>query len=423
MTTASGKWERIHVGDVATVVSGYAFKSKHFQREGIPVIKIGNVRLGYVDISDTQCVDPSFLSMLDERYHVVGGDLLISLTGSHLTQPNSVVGRVAIHARSHSRCLLNQRVGKIIVDRLDRCNSLYLFYALYTEESRHAIALMAHGAASQANVSPRQVESLELSLPPLPTQRKIAAILSAYDDLIENNTRRIAILEEMARMIYREWFVQFRFPGFGETRIVESPLGPIPGGWEVRPFSSIANFVNGYAFKPHHWGRTGKPIVKIAELKNGITATTPFYNGSDIPQKYDVTNGDVLFSWSADLDVYIWAHGDALLNQHLFNVIPLGGFSKAFLFYSLKHQMQEFRNRSLGTTMRHIKRVALDQVLLVVPPLELTSLFDTIVGPLIQLIVNLTSKNTNLRRTRDRLLPRLVSGEVDVSELDIDIKQ
>ena len=161
MTVVSAKWEKIHVGDVAKVISGYAFKSKCFQSEGVPVIKIRNIRIGHVDLSDAQCVDPSFLSSLDEKYHVVGGDLLISLTGSHLTQPDSVVGRVAIHAHTKGRCLLNQRAGKIIVDKPGQCNSLYLFYALSTQEMRHTIALMAHGAASQANISPRQVESLD----------------------------------------------------------------------------------------------------------------------------------------------------------------------------------------------------------------------------------------------------------------------
>jgi type I restriction enzyme S subunit len=194
----------------------------------------------------------------------------------------------------------------------------------------------------------------------------------------------------------------------------------VPEGWEVRSFSEIAEFVNGFAFKPHHWGKSGKPIVKIAELKNGITRNTPFHDGGDIPTKYHIRSGDILFSWSADLDVYIWAHGDALLNQHLFNVLPRDEYGKLFLFFSLKSHMPEFRMRSLGTTMRHIKRSALDEVKLIVPWAAQRDLFESQVAPIIEQILNLTARNKNLRQTRDLLLPRLVSGELDVSELDID---
>ncbi|HLE24979.1 MAG TPA: restriction endonuclease subunit S, partial [Thermodesulfobacteriota bacterium] len=255
---------------------------------------------------------------------------------------------------------------------------------------------------------------IRVNLPPLSTQRKIASILSAYDDLIENNTRRIQILEEMAQAIYKEWFVNFRFPGHEKVKIVESDLGLIPEGWEINPFLEIAEFVNGFAFKPHHWGNSGKPIVKIAELKSGITEKTPFYSGHDIPTKFHVKNGDVLFSWSADLDVYIWSHGEACLNQHIFNVLPKRGYTKLFLFYSLKNRMQEFRSKSLGTTMRHIKRSALAQVKFVVPSTELRDLFESYAQPMIQEILNLTSKNNILRRTRDLILPKLISGEIDV---------
>jgi type I restriction enzyme S subunit len=160
--------------------------------------------------------------------------------------------------------------------------------------------------------------------------------------------------------------------------------------------------------------------VKIAELKNGITRKTPFYDGDDIPAKYHVRSGDVLFSWSADLDVYIWAHGEALLNQHLFNVTPHDGYTKLFLFHSLKNRMPEFRIRSLGTTMRHIKRAALKEVKLAIPPRVQRDLFESQVGPIAQQVLILTAKNKNLHQTRDLLLPRLISGELDVSELEVD---
>ncbi len=153
MSEMSEGWLKKPLGDVAEVISGYAFKSSEFGGQGIPVIKIKNIRVGFVDLSDADRVNEKFLSIPD-RYHVREGDVLISLTGSHITQPNSVVGRVARHAPELPLCLLNQRAGKIIVKDPSRCAPRFLFYALSEQETLHAIAMKAHGAASQANVSP-----------------------------------------------------------------------------------------------------------------------------------------------------------------------------------------------------------------------------------------------------------------------------
>lgn len=239
MIRSTTGWTTRRLGDVATVISGFAFKSNEFGTAGVPVIKISNVRDQFIDLDDVAYVDKDYLS-LDSRFHVRYGDILISLTGSHLSQPNSVVGRVARFGFRGLQCLLNQRAGKITVHNKAACDAGFLFYLLCTADKRREIALKAHGAANQANVSPSQVESIEVSLPnKVCIQEKIASILSAYDDLIENNTRRIAILETMAQAIYREWFVEFRFPSHEKVRFVESPIGKIPEAWEYAPLGSF----------------------------------------------------------------------------------------------------------------------------------------------------------------------------------------
>jgi type I restriction enzyme S subunit len=198
---------------------------------------------------------------------------------------------------------------------------------------------------------------------------------------------------------------------------VESPLGQIPEGWEVKPFSAIANYVNGYPFKPAELGPAGKPIVKIKELKAGIVADTPRNTGDNIPGKYHILDGDVLFSWSADLDAYLWMGGDGLLNQHLFTVLPADAFSRAFCFHSLKGSMPRFRALSLGATMHHIKRSALDQVFTVVAPAPMRKRFDVLVEPIHQQLITISKQIQNLRQSRDLLLPRLLSGQIDVEAL------
>lgn len=274
--------------------------------------------------------------------------------------------------------------------------------------------------ASNPTLNRNHIHLIPIRSPDTRTQLKIGAALAAYDELMENNLRRIGILEEMARAIYREWFVSLRYPGHEAEELVDSALGPIPMEWGVGPFSRYAEFINGYAFKPSHWQDAGKPIVKIKELKNGVTDETPRYHGDDLDKKYHIDTGDLLFSWSADLNAYLWRHGPALLNQHLFKVEPRDGLEPAFLFHALDDRMPQFRQRAQGTTMRHIKRAALSEVQVVVPSAEVRGRFVEAVDPMHRLLEALAAQNANLRSTRDLLLPKLVSGEIDVSDLDID---
>jgi type I restriction enzyme S subunit len=271
--------------------------------------------------------------------------------------------------------------------------------------------------SSNPSLNRNHIHTIPVLWPSPPIQRRIAAILSAYDDLIENSQRRIKILEEMARRLYREWFVYFRFPGHEDCRLVQSPLGEIPEGWEVKPFSAIASYVNGYTFKPVELGPAGKPIIKIKELKAGIVSDTPRNTGDEIPGKYHIHDGDVLFSWSADLDAYLWMGGDGLLNQHLFTVLPADAFSRAFCFHSLKESMPRFRALSLGATMHHIKRSALDQVFTVVAPAPMRNRFDVLVESIHQQLITISKQIQNLRQSRDLLLPRLLSGLIDIEAL------
>ena len=198
-------WVKENLGSRLKVISGYAFKSLDFldiKEQNIPVIKIKNIKNGFVDIeNDTQYVSNEKLN-IDNKFKIYNGDILISLTGSQITQPNSVVGRIAkCYFNDNQIALLNQRAGKFIINE-EKLNKDFLFYLLSNDKYKQKLALMGHGAASQANISPSQVESLKVYLPDkVEEQQKIAKVLSNYDDLIENNNKRIKILEEMAQKI------------------------------------------------------------------------------------------------------------------------------------------------------------------------------------------------------------------------------
>lgn len=426
------------LGTVAKVISGFAFKSAEFCESGIPVIKIKNIQLGEVDFTEMQCVPEQYLS-IDSKYHVHQGDILISLTGSHINQPNSVVGRVARYKKGVPKALLNQRAGKVLIKRPEACDAGFLFYQLFDENVRRDIAAFAHGAANQANVSPGQIESLYIHLPPLPWQRKIAAILSAYDDLIENKLRRIKILEEMAQNLYREWFVKFHFPGHQQARFTDSPLGRIPEGWEVsvlgehlvalesgkRPRGGVRDLVFGVPSVGaenilgigRHKYQSEKYVSRdfFEAMRNGV-----------------VKDGDVaIYKDGAYIgrSTYFrdsFPHAKFCVNEHVFLLRTTGErLTQNILYLWLQEPstVAEIRATNANAAQPGINQTGVKGLSLIVPPLDIVERLDILVEPNLALIVSLAKRIEYLRRTRNLLLPRLISGEVDVSELDIAVPE
>lgn len=405
-TNSDDSWATCTIGDVAKVISGYAFKSAEFEEEGVPVIKIKNIRVGYTDLSDAQAVPATRLS-LDHKYHVQPGHVLISLTGSHLTQPNSVVGRVAIHRGKHA--LLNQRAGKFIIDDT-KCLPNYLFYTLSSSEYVTRIATMASGAASQANVSPTQVESVSIPLPSIDTQRKIASILSAYDDLIENNTCRIAILEAMAQAIYREWFVNFRFPGHENVKLVDSPLGcQIPEGWRIMDLGEAVEI------------RRGKNITR----KKVVLGSVPVVAGGIKPSCYhnESNTGSPVITVSASgaNAGYVSLHHKPVWASDCSFIDPEISPHIYYLYSMFLDRRIEITGLQRGAAQPHVYPKDLMRLKVLDVPEELISRFENDVAPCFRLIGNLLPRIDNLRTTRDLLLPKLISGKLDVGNLDIDV--
>ncbi len=266
------------------------------------------------------------------------------------------------------------------------------------------------------------VYQIKCFIPPFFIQRTIADILSAYDDLIENNTRRIAILEEMAQMLYQEWFVKFRFPGRHEqVKMVESELGMIPEGWEVASFFDIAEIMSG-----------GTPKTTEATYWNG---DIPFYTPKDAPTSFFVTTTEKsitevgLLSCASDLfpqnTVFITARGtvgkvalnayDMSMNQSCYALKGRDGMSQLFIFLHIKNRIRQLKQTANGAVFETIIVDTFKWLQVVKPPLLLTDAFTTIIKPIFDQILNLVLRNNNLRRTHDILLPKLISGEIDVS--------
>jgi len=274
---------------------------------------------------------------------------------------------------------------------------------------------------TQDNLSVEKLLSFDFFTPVLETQRKIAAVLSAYDDLIENNTRRIKILEDMAQAIYREWFVNFRFPGHEQVKLVESELGLIPEGWEVKVLGDIAESVR----------RNVNP--------SDVNQDMPYIGLEHLPRKsIALSNWDVVDSINSSKLAF--KKGEILFGKirpyfHKVSVAPLDGicssdtivirpktpdcFAITLACVSSEHFVEYATATSQGTKMPRADWKVLVKYPVGIPPKSIAQRFSALVQDVVTQIHNLIFRNRNLRQTRDLLLPKLISGEIDVSDLDI----
>ncbi len=292
------------------------------------------------------------------------------------------------------------------------------------------------------NLSRERVLGFRLRLPTRPAQEAIAVILGALDDKIALNRRMSETLEAMARELFKSWFVDFdpvrakaegRDPGvstnFAEVfpaSMEDSEIGEIPSGWSACPLYEIASFVNGAAFatfRPND-ERRGLPIIKIAELKAGITPQTRFSEVA-MPEKYRISNGDILFSWSGNpdtsIDTFVWSGGPGWLNQHIFRVLPRHQHERAFVLSTLRAQRPVFaeiaRNKQT-TGLGHVTVEDMKRLLVVRPDTRVMKAWDAVVAPIHAKTLQGDLENRRLAALRDTLLPKLISGELRIPDAE-----
>ena len=334
---------------------------------------------------------------------VFNEDILLNITGDSVAR-TCIVPKEVLPAR------VNQHVAIIRTDR-KKMNWRFLNYYLASPKMQaHMLSLAVGKGASRNALTKQMIENFEVPYPPLSTQHCIANILSRYDSLIENYQKQIKLLEEAAQRLYKEWFIDLRFPGHENTNLIDG----VPEGWEKKSIGEIGEYLNGFAFKPSDWQELGKPIIKIKEMGNGVTNETPRNSGERVPAKYLIKAGDLLFSWSATLMVIIWSGEEGWLNQHLFKVTPVKGIDREFLLQSISNTIVEFQNLTTGSTMKHIQRNKLNQVFVNVPNAEIMKRYSDISEKTRSNILSLQSQLRLLTEARDRLLPKLMSGEITV---------
>jgi type I restriction enzyme S subunit len=397
---------------------GTQLKASEYVTSGTPVINVRNIGFGIIKEDKLEYISKETTARLSS--HLLREDDIVF--GRKGAVERHVLIRKPQDAWLQGSDCLRLRLNS------SRMMAAFASYFFLTSEHQQWMKNQCSHGATMASLNQDIIERITLPAPPISTQQKIVDILSAYDDLIENNTRRIAILEEMARLIYREWFVNFRFPSHENVKFVDSELGKIPEGWEVKTVSdAFESFGGGTPSTKNESFWTGGTInwftptdltaqksMFAERSKDRITET-----GLKTSSARLFPPNAVMMTSRATIGAISICTSAACTNQGFITCIPNGLFPEYWIYFWLKENVNTFIMLSSGATFKEISRGTFRKIKLIGAPQRITKLFSENVTPICKLILNLSRQNKDLRQTRDLLLPRLISGEIDVSEMEI----
>ena len=392
------QWQKIKLEDIAEIIGGGTPSTKNYA--------FWNGDIPWLTPKDLSGYNYRYISRGERNITNEGlqnSSARMLPKGSVLLTSRAPIGYVAI---AKNDVCTNQGFKSIILK--DGYCPEFFYYLL--KNNIDYIAGMGSGSTF-AEISGTQVKNLEFTVPPLDIQKKIAGVLGALDDKIELNNRINNNLEQQAQALFKSWFVDFE--PFG---------GTMPKDWKVGNLLDIADYLNGLAmqkFRPAENDK-GLPVLKIKELRQGFCDSNSELCSLKVKNEYIVNDGDVIFSWSGSLLVDFWCGGKCGLNQHLFKVTSKN-FDKWFYFLWTKHYLEHFAfiAADKATTMGHIKREELEKAKVVIPSSECYQKMKQIMTPIYDLLISNRVENTRLSALRDTLLSKLMSGEIDVSNVDI----
>lgn len=408
------EWKHYKMDDVIDEISmgpfGSDVKKEFYVNKGIPILNGSNLQ-GF------KLQENSFGYLTEEKADSLNkcnahrGDIIVTHRGT--------LGQI-VYVPSNSkydRYVISQSQFRFRC-KPDLVDVQYLVYYFHTREGQYKILANASqvGVPALARAT-STFRLIDIKLPSLADQRRIASILSSLDRKIELNNKINADLEEMAQAIFKNWFVDFE--PFKDGKFVDSELGMIPEGWKVGTLTEIASYMNGLAMQkfPPENNEDSLPVLKIKELGQGFCGTDSDRCSCNIKDECRIHNGDVIFSWSGTLLVDVWCGGDCGLNQHLFKVTSKD-YPKWFYYYWTKHHLREFIHiaKDKAVTMGHIKRGHLEEAMVAIPDNDSMEKAHELFEPILSKMISLRLENSRLSLLRDTLLPRLMSGEIEVPQ-------
>ena len=379
------------IADIQTGPFGSQLHKEDYVETGTPIVTVEHLGNRVFTEQNLPRVSDSDKARLI-KYTLSTGDIVFSRVGS--------VDRCSYVDKSHDGWMFSGRCLRVRPTEL--VDSLYLYYYFCLEETKQFVRNIAVGA-TMPSINTKLLGEVEIALPDLNNQKRIAAVLSSLDDKIENNQKLNDNLYVQAKAIFAQRFIDI------ET---------IPNGWKKGNLLDIASYLNGLAmqkYRPNGY-EVGLPVLKIKELRQGSCDNSSELCSPNIKPEYIIHDGDVIFSWSGSLLVDIWCGGTCGLNQHLFKVTS-ETYDKWFYYLWTAHHLERFVAIAAdkATTMGHIKRGELAKAEVLIPSDEDYKEISSLMNPICNLIVANRIEARKLAELRNELLPKLMSGEIDVS--------
>ncbi len=412
------EWKSYKLGEIMDISSSKRIYAKEYISNGIPFYRGKEIieKFKGNEVSTELFISEERFKELKEKFGIPKkGDILLTSVGT-LGVPYLVQEEEFYFKDGNLTWFKNFNIN---------CCSEFIYYWIQSSYGVNQIYSKSIGSTQKA-LTIDMLKKFDILLPPLKEQIEISNILSSLDNKIKLNNEMNKTLEEMAQSIFKRWFVDFEFPNedgqpykSSGGEMVDSEFGMIPNGWEVKCIYDLAEYINGTSFKAKDYSEKGLPIIKIAELKNGVTDGTKFFSGEK-DKKFYLKNGDILFSWSGNpdtsIDTFIWDKGDAILNQHIFKVIPKFDKGYAFTYLMLKYLKSTFTHiaRNKQTTgLGHVTVKDLKELKIALCFSKIKE-FNEVAQPIVDLIFENNMNIEQLNKIRDSLLPKLMSGEIRV---------
>lgn len=385
------KWEEVRLGDVCKSIADGDHQSPQKQVQGIPFITISNIDANNrIDFTNSLYVSEDYYESIADKRKAAKDDVLYSVVGSF---------GVPVLLRENIKFAFQRHIAILRPDK-EKIFPVFLYYSMLTRDFYLQADSVAIGSA-QRTITLTTLKNMKLSLPPLPVQKRIASILSAYDDLIENNQKQINLLEEAAQRLYKEWFVDLRFPGHESVKVVDG----VPEGWKKEKLIELAELKAG-GDKPKIFSKIKSNICKVPIFSNGLENEGLF----GYTDKADIGQESITISARGNVGYTCLRREPYLAIVRLICVIPRKMHISTYLYFYLKHT----NYNSNGSAQQQLTIPMIKNTVVCVPDENILSDFDDKARCYFDLVDALKNKISSLREARDRLLPKLMSGEIEV---------
>ena len=387
------KWEKVKLSEVTEYITDGDHQPAPKSDSGVLFVKIKDIQDNCLTFDNALFVPQEYYNQLPKNRKAVYGDTLYTVVGSY--------GIPAFVNHNIPFCF-ERNIA--LLHPNNRVIPKYLYYAVKNPIFYGNANNIANGSA-QKLIPLSKLAGMEVSVPPIERQETIVNILSAYDELIENNQKQIKLLEEAAQRLYKEWFVDLRFPGHETTPIVDG----VPEGWRRERLVDLVDVQYGYAFDGSlfNTAKNGMPIIRIRNIPSG---NTDDYTTEEADSRYIVHNGDILVGMDGEFHINSWSGPDAYLVQRTCSFRPNNSEMKGYLLQAIYEPIKYFENTVVGATVAHLGKKHIDTINVLTCPTNLYVPLQDYYEQR-QLLLN---QNWLLAEARDRLLPKLMSGEIEV---------